>query len=92
MRRYRRLSLYGIAAASLALALLGAPAPASAHVRFFVGGGIPVYPVAPYYYPYYPYPYAGYSVPPPGWDPGHWERRKNRWGRWVEVWIPPHLR
>ena len=85
-----------IAAAILAVALLGSPDRADAHGRVFIGGafGVPVYPVAPYYYSpyYYPYPYSGYSVPPPGWDPGHWEWRQNRWGRWVEVWIPPHLK
>jgi hypothetical protein len=85
-----------IAAASLAVALLGGAGQADAHTRVFIGGtfGVPIYPVGPYYYSpyYYPYPYAGYSVPPPGWDPGHWEWRQNRWGRRVEVWIPPHLK
>ena len=84
-----------IAAVILAVAVLGIPGPADAHTRVFIGGsfGVPVYP-GPYYYSpyYYPYPYAGYSVPPPGWDPGHWEWQQNRWGRWVEVWIPPHLK
>ena len=91
MRSRRRLWSRAIAGTALALGLLAVPSRASAHVRFFVGG--PIYP-GPYYYSpyYYPYPYVGYAVPPPGWDPGHWEYRKNRWGRWVEVWIPPHLR
>ena len=88
-----------IATVILAVALLGIPGRANAHTRVFIGGtfGVPIYG-APYYYSpyyspyYYPYPYAGYSVPPPGWDPGHWEWRQNRWGRWVEVWIPPHLK
>ena len=75
--------------------------PARAHTRVFVQGFFPVpYAYAPYAfygYPPYPYPYAypyavSPAVPPPGWETGHWEWRKNRWGRWVEVWIPPHLR
>ncbi len=83
--------LSAITAIALVL-LLGAVAPAGA-TRVIIGGafGVPVYP---YYYPYaYPYPYYpyDYGVPPPGWDPGHWEWRQNRWGRWVEVWVPPHL-
>ena len=82
-----------MAAALLALLLLVGPArPASAHVRVFVGGavGFPVYPYPyPYYYPYAaPYP----EVPPPGWEPGHWEMRYDPWGRPYRAWVPPHLR
>ncbi len=94
MRRHGRRWLYVVAVVALVITL-GTAAPARAHVRVFVGGafGFPVYPAYPYYY--YPYPYPAYpydGVPPPGWDPGHWEWRQNRWGRWVEVWVPPHLR
>jgi hypothetical protein len=84
---------------ALALVLVGAAAvPARAHTRVIVGGtfGVPVYPPYPYYYPYYPYPYPPYSyapaVPPPGWDPGHWEWRYDAWGRPLRVWVPAHLR
>jgi len=83
-----------MAAAALlgALLLLGPARPASAHVRVFVGGavGFPVYPYPyPYYYPYAP-PYP--EVPPPGWEPGHWEMRYDQWGRPYRAWVPPHLR
>ena len=96
--RTRRAGWWMSAIGAIALFLLiGSVTPAGAHARVFIGGafGVPVYPYYyPYPYPYYPYaayPYD-YGVPPPGWDPGHWERRQNRWGRWVEVWVPPHLR
>ena len=84
----------------LLLALVvGAAAPraAGAHGRVFIGIG-PVYS-HPYYYPpppFLPYPApiwaATPAVPPPGWDPGHWERRHDRGGRPYDVWVPPHLR
>jgi hypothetical protein len=95
----------GIGVGALALTILvmvGAPS-ARAHVGVFVGGswGYP----GPYrYYPYYsyvPYPYDAYpsypwvappAVPPPGWVPGHWERRYDARGRYINVWIPEHLR
>ena len=97
MKRNRRGWLFAVAVAAL-VETFGTAAPAHAHTRVFIGGafGFPGYPAYPYsYYPYaypvYPYPYSD-AVPPPGWDPGHWERRQNRWGRWVEVWVPSHLR
>ena len=84
----------------LLLALVvGAAAPraAGAHGRVFIGIG-PVYS-PPYYYPPPPFlPYAAPiwaatpAVPPPGWEPGHWERRHDRGGRPYDVWVPPHLR
>jgi hypothetical protein len=93
MRSLRR----AVTVVVFAAVLLGTAAPARAHARVFIQGVFPV-PLyaAPYpaYYPPYPYayPYAiSPAVPPPGWETGHWEWRKNRWGRWVEVWIPPHL-
>jgi len=90
----------GAVLAVLILALWGAFAPASGRVRVFVGGvfGAPApYPYwapYPYPYPYYypPYPYVDYSVPPPGWEAGHWEWRRDAWGRGVWVWVPGHLR
>jgi hypothetical protein len=79
--------------------VLGTAAPARAHTRVFAHGFYPVpYAYGPYpFYAYPPYPYAypyveSPAIPPPGWEAGHWEWRKNRWGRWVEVWVPPHLR
>jgi hypothetical protein len=78
--------------------------PPIADARVFVGIGVPgfayPYPYYPYPYPYppygYPYPppypyYGPYSVPPPGWDAGHWEWRQNASGQSVRVWVPPHL-
>lgn len=100
MRVLRRVATVVIFAA----VLVGIAVPARAHARVFIQGvfPIPLYPVplypAPYpVYSYPPYPYAypyaiSPAVPPPGWETGHWEWRKNRWGRRVEVWIPPHLR
>ena len=87
---------HGTAALVLVL-LVGAAAPAAAHVDVFVGGafGFPAYP-APYYYGCVytaPYPYVAYpGLPPPGWVPGHWEWRYDAWGRAVQVWMPAHLR
>jgi hypothetical protein len=83
------------AAAVLVLLVVSAAAPARAHTRVFIGGvlGFP----APYPYPrYYAYPVpypAGVdpAVLPPGWAPGHWEWRYDRWGRPYQAWIPPHL-
>lgn len=84
---------------TVVVGVLGATVPARAHARVFVGGYFPgPYAYAPYpFYGYPPYPYAypyavAPSVLPPGWEAGHWEWRKNRWGRWIEVWVPPHLR
>ena len=99
----RRRNAHGIAALSLAAALLGGATAADARVGVFIGLGVPgPYPYYPYsYYPYpyyyppaypYYYPYYTYSAPPAGWEQGHWEWRKNRWGRWVEVWVPTHLK
>jgi len=96
MRRFPRWALAaGVAAL---LAVLSVPR-AHAQVAVATGAGLtgPVY-VFPYPF-FYPYPYVGwgyplgypYGTPPPGWDPGHWEMRENRWGRRVEVWVPPHL-
>lgn len=81
-----------LALAVLALAVVGPfTAPASAHVRVFVGGafGVPVYPypyVRPYpyihAYPYPPYPvYGGYPVigPPAGVPPPGWVRGHWAW-------------
>jgi hypothetical protein len=87
---------------AVAAIILGTAVP-RAHARVFVHGFFPVpfaYAPYPYAYPVYaypPYPYAypypvSPAIPPPGWEPGHWEWRTNRWGRRVEVWIPPHLR
>ena len=95
-----RVLMRGVLLAVLVTALGSAIAPAGAHVRVFVGGAFgPVVPYpyyAPYPYPYYgpySYPYApGYAVPPPGWEPGHWESRRDAWGRAVWVWVPGHLR
>src|SRR5262245_28939074 len=99
MNRRRRLrGLWCLAGAILVLLAL-APAPANAHSRVFITGtfGVPFYgyPFSYPYYPYYPAPYPVYvapSVPPPGWDPGHWEYRHDPWGRNVPVWVPEHLR
>lgn len=82
--------------------LLGVVAmPASAHVRVFLGFGLPVYPY-PYAYSYAPppgppcyapYPYVAYGAPvPPGWVRGHWGWRADPWGRRIRVWAPRHLR
>ncbi|TMA70091.1 MAG: hypothetical protein E6J68_00630 [Deltaproteobacteria bacterium] len=96
--RHGRILMRGALLAVVTLLLWGAFAPASARVRVFVGGvfGAPApYPYwAPYPYPYYypPYPYVDYSVPPPGWEAGHWEWRRDAWGRGVWVWVPGHLR
>jgi hypothetical protein len=93
------------AAAIVAMALvLSSVAPAAAHGRVVVGLGFGypayAYPYAypyPYYYPYpYPYayaaPYPGVDyVPPPGWIPGHWERRYDQSGRSYRAWVPGHL-
>jgi hypothetical protein len=82
-------------AAVLVAMLVGAARPADARVRVFVGGtvGFPVYPYPyPAYYGPYPYPWIGYDVPPPGWVPGQWELRYDRWGRPARVWVPSHLR
>jgi len=83
-----------VAALVLILLLGGAAAPASAHVRIFVGGvlGFPGY-AYPVVYPYaVPYPYVAYpAFPPPGWVPAHWEWRYDRWGRPLRVWVPAHL-
>lgn len=89
--------LCGIAALALVLGV-GTFRPASADVHVSVDIPWPY----PYPYPYvYPYPYAypvlyPYPVypasPPPGWVPGHWERRYDAAGRPINVWIPPHLR
>jgi hypothetical protein len=77
--------------------VVGAAAPraAEAHGRVFIGIG-PVYSY-PYYYPppvFFPYPAPVWTpdVPPPGWAPGHWERRYDHAGRPYDVWVPPHLR
>jgi hypothetical protein len=80
------------------VAVRAAPAVAGAHV--FIGGtfGFPYYPYPGYgYYPYpyaypYPYPYYTEAAPPPGYDPGHWERRYDPWGREYWAWVPSHLR
>jgi hypothetical protein len=97
-----------VVAGALFALLLAAGAPASAHTRVFIGAGFGVpaygapYAYAPYGYPYpyaYPYPYyggyyygGGYGVPPPGWEPGHWEWRRDAGGRSIQVWTPPYLR
>ena len=89
----------------LAGILLGiVSAPASAHVRVFLGFGLPVYPY-PYAYsypppppPYYAYPpYAvygpsvGFATPaPPVWVGGHWAWRHGPWGHRSRAWMPPH--
>ena len=94
-----RVLLGAVTVFAAAAAVAGTAVPARAHARVFIQGvfPVPLYP-APYpLYAYPPYPYAypyaiSPAVPPPGWETGHWEWRKNRWGRWVEVWIPPHLR
>ena len=85
--------------AFLLVVFWGASAPAEARARVFIGGaiGVPLAPYpywAPYPYPYYaPYPYGWeYSVPPPGWEPGHWESRRDAWGHSIWVWVPGHLR
>lgn len=98
--RLERNLMRGALLAILIVMVWGAFAPAGARARVFIGGaiGVPVAPYPywapyPYPYPYYPYPYWGeYSVPPPGWDPGHWESRRDAWGRPVWVWVPGHLR
>ena len=88
---------------AVATILVGTAVPARAHTQVFVHGFFPApfaYAPYPYAYPVYaypPYPYAypypvSPALPPPGWEAGHWEWRTNRWGRRVEVWIPPHLR
>jgi hypothetical protein len=80
---------------AIAACLLLASSRAEAHARVVVGGfvGIPWGPY-PYYYGYSPYPYYydPYSVPPSGWEPGHWEWREDSRGRRVRVWVPPYLR
>jgi len=87
-----------LGAVVLAVAIMGAAAPARAHVRVFVGGafGFPVVPYPyPYAYPYYGYPApypGGVDVPPPGWVAGHWAWWYDHSGRRFRVWIPPHLR
>jgi hypothetical protein len=95
-----------VVAGALFVLLLAAAVPASAHTRVFIGAGFGVpaygapYAYAPYGYPYaYPYPYyggyyygGGYGVPPPGWEPGHWEWRRDAGGRSIQVWTPPYLR
>ena len=94
--RHGRNLMRGAVLAVLIVMLWGAFAPAAARARVFIGGAIGPYPWAayPYPYPYYaPYPYGWeYSVPPPGWEPGHWESRRDAWGRPVWVWVPGHLR
>lgn len=90
-----RLGYGSFAALALAASLLLAPAGARAHVGVFVGGGYPgyYYPYAyPYADPYYPYPYYYTEpTPPPGFVAGHWEWRKDAYGRQVPVWVPAHL-
>ena len=88
----------GVLLAVLITVLGGAFAPARARVGVFIGGAFPVAPYpyyAPYPYPSYPvpYPYAvPYSVPPPGWEAGHWESHRDASGRAIWVWVPAHLR
>ena len=73
-------------------------APASAHVRVFIGGvfGTPVYAYPRAYvhpYPTYYTPDAGcHGALPPGWVRGHWVRERDAWGRWIQVWVAAHLR
>jgi hypothetical protein len=99
MVRRRRSLLLAIGAAAMVFAV--AP-QAGAHARIFVGGGFgwPTYPVPWGYYSSYGYPYAypypayvsgGVPVPPPGWAAGHWEWRRDPWGRSIRVWVPPYL-
>jgi hypothetical protein len=88
----------------LAVILLGmVSVPANAHVRVFLGFGLPVYPYAysypppPPYYPYPPYvvygPSVGFATPvPPGCVTGHWGWRHGPWGYRSRVWVPPHRR
>lgn len=86
-----------VCAGVLALVLVGGvAAPASAHVRVFIGGvfGLPIYPypyayAAPTYaYPYPPYPaYAPYAVPsPPVWVGGHWVWRHDHFRGHGRAW------
>lgn len=84
-----------IAALALAALMLITPGRAHAHVRVVVGGrfGVPfVAPYPVYYYPA-PYPYYYYTepVPPPGFVPGRWEWRTDRYGGRIRVWVPAHL-
>jgi hypothetical protein len=84
----------------LAVALIGTIAlPARAHVRVFLGFGLPVAPY-PYAYSYapprcdapYP-PYVAYgAVPPPAWVPGYWTWRVGPWGRRARAWVPARVR
>jgi hypothetical protein len=82
------------------LMLLGfSAAPARAHVRPFLGVGLPV-PVYTYAYPYaspYSYRHDTYYSPrrlyggaPP--VCGHWAWRHDAWGRRIRFWVPAHLR
>jgi hypothetical protein len=97
MTAHRRfLTVFGMPVLAL---VVGAAAPraAEAHGRVVIGIGA-VYP-HPYHYPpppFLPYPVpvwaATPAVPPPGWEPGRWERRYDRAGRPYDVWVPPHLR
>ena len=97
--RRRSLGLLGMLLLALFVGAV-APCTAKAHSRVFIGIG-PAYP-DPYYCPpplFFPYPApvwaaapAAPDVPPPGWVPGHWERRYDRAGRPYDVWVPPHLR
>jgi hypothetical protein len=87
-----------VGAAAIAVSLLLGSSRAEAHARVVVGGfvGVPWAPY-PYYYGYAPYPYpypyyAPYSVPPPGWEAGHFEWRQDSSGRRFRVWVPPYLR
>jgi hypothetical protein len=83
-----------------ALGLLGVVAmPASAHVRVFLGFGLPPYPYPYAYAPvpappcYAPFlPFVAYGAPPAGWVRGHWAWGVGLGGRRVRVWVPPHLR
>jgi len=96
------------AVAALAAVLVAWPRPTAARVVVWGGFGYPFYGVYPYgAYPFYPspyaypppigfYPYAYYpysgGTPPPGYAPGHWERRQDGAGNPIEVWVPQHLR
>ena len=84
----------------LVVVFLGTMAvPARAHVRVFLGFGLPVapYPYAYSYAPppcYAPYPpYVAYgAVPPPAWVQGYWTRPVGPWWRHTRVWVPSHAR
>lgn len=87
--------VYTVGCALIVVGILSLPA--SAHVRVFLGFGLPAYPY-PYAYSYAPAPpcyapyppYIAYGAPPAAWVPGHWVWHHGPWGRQVRVWVPAH--